>query len=124
MQAEKRRPRYEEVSDRLLTERTLAGDEDAFAILVQRYRRLLFQVAHNRCVDETRRKRMWSSSKVEKEGETNEVSEIALLLDKQPVRPVWTIRGIDKHCEADGWTLSLASGTIFLHIVRVSRLCC
>ena len=42
MQAEKRRPHGEEVSDSLLAERTLAGDEDAFAILVHRYRPWLF----------------------------------------------------------------------------------
>ena len=38
MQTEKGRSRYEEVSDRLLAKHALAGDEDAFAILVSRYR--------------------------------------------------------------------------------------
>ncbi len=127
MQTEKRRPQCEEVSDRLLAERALAGDEDAFAILVHRYRPWLFsfichlthngteaedilqyvflklylalpalridqplepwlfQVAHNRCVDEARRKRMWSFSEVEAGMRTSEVSELALLLDTHPL---------------------------------------
>ncbi len=40
----KERKRYlnEEVSDSLLAERTMAGDEDAFAVLVRRYRPWLF----------------------------------------------------------------------------------
>ena len=43
MQAEKRRPYCEEeVSDSLLAERTLAGDEEAFAVLMRRYRPWLF----------------------------------------------------------------------------------
>ena len=117
MQMETRRSQCEEVSERLLAERSLAGDEDAFAILVHRYRpRMfsfvchlthngaeaedilqyvflklyltlptlktdqplepwLFQVAHNRCVEESCRKRMWSFSEVEKEVGTNEVAE-------------------------------------------------
>ena len=127
MQTEKRRPHYEEVSDSLLAEHSLAGDEDAFAILVSRYRPWLFsfichltqngteaedilqyvflklylalpilrinqplepwlfRVARNRCVDEARRKRMRSFSEVEEEVRTNEVSELALLLDPHPL---------------------------------------
>ena len=116
MQTEKRRPHGEEVSDRLLAEHALTGDEDAFATLVCRYRPWLFsfichlthngseaedilqyvflklylalptlkidqplepwlfQVARNRCVDEVRRKRMWSFSEIEE----------GMLLDPQP----------------------------------------
>ena len=128
MQTKERRPHLsEEVSDGLLAEHAQAGDEDAFAVLVRRYRPWLFsfichlthngteaedilqyvflklylalptlridqplepwlfQVARNRCVDEVRRKRMWSFSEIEEGMRTDEVSELALLLDPHPL---------------------------------------
>lgn len=128
MQTEKRTAHLrEEVSDSLLAERMQAGDEDAFAVLVRRYRpwlfsficRLthngseaedivqhvflklyltlptlrtdqplepwLFQVAHNRCVDEARRKHPWSFSELEEGRGMSEVSELSLLLDPRPL---------------------------------------
>ncbi len=117
----------EDTSDGLLAERTLAGDQDAFAVLVCRYRPWLFsfichlthnrteaedivqqvflklylalptfrtdqplqpwlfRVARNRCFDEVRRKRSWSFSELEEERGMSEVTELALLLDSDPL---------------------------------------
>lgn len=45
----------------------------------------LFQVAHNRCCDEAHRKRIGSFSEFDKRVRTSETSELALLLDTQPL---------------------------------------
>ncbi len=127
MQSEETSHPCGDASDGVLAEWASAGDQDAFTVLVRRYRPWLFsfichltqnrteaedilqyvflkfylalptlrtdrplqpwlfQVARNRCVDEVRRKRMWSFSELEEGARTGAVSELTLLLDPQPL---------------------------------------
>lgn len=115
-----------ERSDSLLTRQTLAGDQNAFAVLVRRYSTplftyicyvlhdvteaedvlqhvflklylalptlntdgplspWLFRVAHNRCLDEMRRKHAYLFSEVEEEMREYEFSDLMMLPDTSP----------------------------------------
>jgi RNA polymerase sigma-70 factor (ECF subfamily) len=125
---ERARPRQGgEISDGILVQHALAGDEDAYALLVQRYspsllrfichllsdadsagdilqdvflrlylslpklrtdaplKSWLFQVAHNRCLDELRRKQVVHFSALQESAQNDELSLWAIIPDPDPL---------------------------------------